>query len=107
MLSGGAFRRCFQGVQLSQLHQIYLIVFLFDSIPIRLVQLRQLHPLTNYTTNQLHPLTNCTTNQHNSAQIPLISINTENKSCLIFHVWIFIAKFARNKFFKLYVIICC
>ena len=60
--------------------------------------------------NQLHtncPLTNHTPNQHNSAQIPLISINTENKSCLIFRVWIFIAKFARNKFFKLYVIICC
>gem|GEM_PF-5816804 len=61
----------------------------------------------NQLHHKLHPLTNSAPNQHNSAQIPLISINTENKSCLIFHVWIFIAKFARNKFFKLYVIICC
>ena len=47
-----------------------------------MVQLRQLHPLTD----------------PKLPQNPLISINATNKSTFIFRVWIFIAKFARNKF---------
>ena len=39
--------------------------------------------------------------------LTLISINVKIKCPVFFCKWIFIAKFACNKFFKLYVIICC
>lgn len=39
--------------------------------------------------------------------LTLISINVKIKCPDFFCKWIFIAKFACNKFFKLYVIICC